>query len=400
MKHQILNQKTSAFIFTVLFFIYGIYAMSYAHYVEFAEGDTTTREIAENTPKDTYIGDPLRYSTNLPDECIGVSFSGPDWRSFDVVRVSPGSLQLKTKARLNYEKKNAYQVRVTVLDWGSPATDLITVNITVTDVNEAPVFSEQVDGTVANHVRRSIPENTPVDTNIGDPVSATDPDGDILTYSLDGADAQSFNINALNGQLKTKVALVHETQSSYEVKVVVSDGSQTNSITVTINVLSDETTASAPTIKIDKTASVLDPALLKTLDRGELQADLQRLQAENDGSLQYRRAIAMLKSVLASMRPDKTMLLANYPNPFNPETWIPYYLAKSADVQISIYDMYGTVVRHLELGHQSSGYHMSRSQSAYWDGRSDFGERVTSGIYFYQLRADTVSPLRKMVILK
>ena len=400
MKHQILNQKTSAFIFTVLFFIYGIHAMSYAHYVEFAEGDTTTREIAENTPKDTYIGDPLRYSTNLPDECIGVSFSGPDWRSFDVVRVSPGSLQLKTKARLNYEKKNAYQVRVRVLDWGSPATDLITVNITVTDVNEAPVFSEQVDGTVANHVRRSIPENTPVDTNIGDPVSATDPDGDLLTYSLDGADAQSFNINALNGQLKTKVALVHETQSSYEVKVVVSDGSQTNSITVTINVLSDETTASAPTIKIDKTASVLDPALLKTLDRGELQAHLQRLHAENDGFLQYRRAIAMLKSVLVSMRPDKTMLLANYPNPFNPETWIPYYLAKSADVQIRIYDMYGTVVRHLELGHQSSGYHMSRNQSAYWDGRNDFGERVTSGIYFYQLQADTVSPLRKMVILK
>ena len=400
MKQQVLTQKSTILIFTVLFFIYGINTMSYAHQVEFAEGDITTREVAENTPADTNIGDPLRYSTNLPDQCIGVSFSGPDWSSFDVVRVSPGSLQLKTKAPLNHEKKDAYEVRVRILDWGSPATDIITVNITVTDVNEAPAFSEQVDEAVVNRVYRSIPENTPADTNIGDPVSAMDPDGDILTYSLDGTDAQSFNINPLNGQLKTKVALAHKTKSSYEVNVVVSDGSQTDSIIVTINVLSDETGASAPTIKADRNTSVLEPVLLKTLDREELQARLQRLYAENDGSLRYQRAIAILESVLASMRPNKTQLLTNYPNPFNPETWIPYYLAKGSNVEITIYNAHGTIVRHLKLGHQSSGYYMSRSQAAHWDGRNDFGERVSSGIYFYQLQADTMSPLRKMVILK
>ena len=400
MKQQVLTRKSVMLIFTVLFFIYGINTMSYARRVEFVEGETTTREIAENTPSGTNIGEPLRYSTNLPDECIGVSFSGPDWSSFDVTRVSPGSLQLKTKARLNYEKKNAYEVRVRVLDWGSPATDLITVNITVTDVNEAPAFSEQVDEAAVNRVYRSIPENTPADTNIGDPVSAMDPDGDILTYSLDGTDAQSFNINSLNGQLKTKVALVHKTKSSYEVNVVVSDGSQIDSITVTINVLSDETGASAPTIKADRNASVLESALLKTLDREELQARLQRLHAESDGSLKYQQTIAMLESILVSMRPDKTLLLANYPNPFNPETWIPYHLGKSANVEITIYNGYGTVIRHLALGHQSAGYYMSRSRAAYWDGKNDFGEHVASGIYFYQMQADTMSPLRKMVILK
>ena len=342
MKWQVLTQKSGMLIFTVLFFIYGINTMSYAHRVEFAEGDITTREVAENTPADTNIGDPLRYSTNLPDKCIGVSFSGPDWSSFDVVRVSPGSLQLKTKAPLNYEKKNAYEVRVRVLDWGSPATDIITVNITVTDVNEAPAFSEKVDEAVVNRVHRSIPENTPADTNIGDPVSAMDPDGDTLTYSLDGTDAQSFNINSLNGQLKTKVALVHETKSSYEVKVVVSDGSQIDSIIVTIDVLPDETGASAPTIKLDRNASVLEPALLKILDREELQARLQRLYAESDGTLKYQREIVLLKEVLALMRPDQTVLLANYPNPFNPETWIPYHLGRSANVQITIYDVHGT----------------------------------------------------------
>ena len=142
----------------------------------------------------------------------------------------------------------------------------------------------------------------------------------------------------------------------------------------------------------------LDPAVLKTLDREILQAHLQRLSAESDGSLKYQRAIAVLDGILALMRPDKTVLLSNYPNPFNPETWIPYHLAKSTDVHVTIYNAHGTVVRHLELGHQSGGYYTSRSRSAYWDGRNDFGERVASGIYFYQLQADTISPMQKMVI--
>ena len=117
-----------------------------------------------------------------------------------------------------------------------------------------------------------------------------------------------------------------------------------------------------------------------------------------DGSLSSSERA--MREVLASMRPDKTVLLSNYPNPFNPETWIPYHLAKSANVEITIYDTYGTVVRRLELGYQSSGYYTNRGQSAHWDGLNDFGERVASGVYFYQLQGDIVSPMRKMVILK
>ena len=98
--------------------------------------------------------------------------------------------------------------------------------------------------------------------------------------------------------------------------------------------------------------------------------------------------------------PDETMLSANYPNPFNPETWIPYQLANPSDVVISIYDGRGRVVRRLELGHLPPGYYTSRSRAAYWDGRNDFGERVSSGLYFYHLRADNMSLLRKMLILK
>ena len=97
---------------------------------------------------------------------------------------------------------------------------------------------------------------------------------------------------------------------------------------------------------------------------------------------------------------EQTHLLANYPNPFNPETWIPYQLANPSDVQITIYDTRGSIVRRLKLGHQREGYYTSRSRAAYWDGRNAIGEPIASGIYFYQLKADNRSFLRKMVILK
>ena len=147
-------------------------------------------------------------------------------------------------------------------------------------------------------------------------------------------------------------------------------------------------------------SNLLDVDTFESLDRDVLQAQLQILRAESDGSLKYQNAIALLEAFLAATRPDETILLANYPNPFNPETWIPYHLANGSDVRITIYDTRGVVVHRLDLGHQREGYYTSRSRAAYWDGRNNVGERVASGIYFYQLEADDISLLRKMVILK
>ena len=147
-------------------------------------------------------------------------------------------------------------------------------------------------------------------------------------------------------------------------------------------------------------ASLLDQATLDKLDPTALAAQLDILRAKSDGSLKYLRAIALLESMLAALRPVETLLLANYPNPFNPETWLPYHLANASDVVITIYDMRGTVVRRLELGHQREGYYTSRARAAYWDGRNHTGEHVASGVYFYQLEADDMSLLRKMLILK
>ena len=98
--------------------------------------------------------------------------------------------------------------------------------------------------------------------------------------------------------------------------------------------------------------------------------------------------------------PAKTQLLPNYPNPFNPETWIPYRLAEDANVTLTIYDLSGGVVRRLNVGHQVAAAYERRDKAIYWDGRTEFGERVASGIYFYHLSAGDYSATRKMVILK
>ena len=132
----------------------------------------------------------------------------------------------------------------------------------------------------------------------------------------------------------------------------------------------------------------------------QIQSWLTQVRQIDDGSPAFRRAINVLEALLRTVLPEMTVLLPNYPNPFNPETWIPYQLANSGDVQITIYDTKGIVVRTLALGHQAAGYYTHRSRAAYWDGRNDLGEPVASGVYFFQLQADDVSRTRKMVILK
>ncbi|MBC8236380.1 T9SS type A sorting domain-containing protein, partial [bacterium] len=98
--------------------------------------------------------------------------------------------------------------------------------------------------------------------------------------------------------------------------------------------------------------------------------------------------------------PRETRILQNFPNPFNPETWIPFELSEDADVKIDIYDMTGRLIRKLDLGYRPAGYHVDRSAAAYWNGRNSSGERVASGSYFYRLVAGERSAIRRMLILK
>ena len=134
------------------------------------------------------------------------------------------------------------------------------------------------------------------------------------------------------------------------------------------------------------------------IDIIEEQIDL--LIATNDRSPSAMRVLVYLQQLLVTARPEKTQLLANYPNPFNPETWIPYELATDTHVRLTIYNTQGVVIRSLQFGHQSAGYYTGRDRAAYWDGRNALGEQVASGLYFYQLETDEMSLMRKMVILK
>ena len=113
-----------------------------------------------------------------------------------------------------------------------------------------------------------------------------------------------------------------------------------------------------------------------------------------------RQGWIQLPALVAYEIPAETALLHNYPNPFNPETWIPYQLSHAAEVTLTIYDTQGALVRQLDLGYQQAGYYTNRTRAAYWDGRNHLGEAVGSGVYFYHLSAGDYSAIQKMVILK
>ena len=141
-------------------------------------------------------------------------------------------------------------------------------------------------------------------------------------------------------------------------------------------------------------------ALPERLTPDTLQQVLDLLRTQSDGSLAFQRAIANVEQLLASLTPKETALLANYPNPFNPETWIPYQLASPADVTLRIHAVDGSLVRTLSLGHKAVGTYQSRSRAAYWDGKNELGESVASGVYFYTLTAGDFTATRKMLIRK
>ena len=149
-------------------------------------------------------------------------------------------------------------------------------------------------------------------------------------------------------------------------------------------------------------AAAAAPAISTT---ESLQRWIDRAKQLNPTDARFQKGIAVLESLLTPLRetetvPKATALLANYPNPFNPETWIPYQLAIPADVTLTIYSVEGALVRTLSLGHLPAGLYQNRSRAAYWDGRNRMGEPVASGLYFYTLTAGEFTATRKLLIRK
>ena len=147
-------------------------------------------------------------------------------------------------------------------------------------------------------------------------------------------------------------------------------------------------------------APSLYPQAFKLLTAAEVRQWLSQAEQLALTDPTYLRGIAVLEQLHTALAPQETALLPNYPNPFNPETWIPYRLAEDTLVTLTIYDGNGRVVRALDVGYQSAAFYESRSKAIYWNGRNEFGEGVASGVYFYHLSAGDFSATRKMLILK
>ena len=147
-------------------------------------------------------------------------------------------------------------------------------------------------------------------------------------------------------------------------------------------------------------APSLHPHSLEILTAADVKLWLTHAQQLDLTDATSLRGIRFLEQLLAALLPKETTLLPNYPNPFNPETWIPYRLAQDAFVTLTIYDGRGQIVRTLDVGYQSAAFYETRSKAIYWNGRNEFSEQVASGVYFYHLSAGDYSATRKMLILK
>ncbi len=513
----------------------------------FTDGTTTIRTIAENTTPGANIGLPVS-ATDADNDTLIYSLGGTDAASFAIDTTNG---QLQTLAALDYETKSSYNVTVTVSD-GS-LTDTITVTVNITDIDESPtdsnvckvgdilapgesctypdsdaVFSVLANGhsqwnipnlpswlqwinrvaiggsmritatvnnTTYHFVAESVsnksweikeigddtsqqpvipdptenPETAPtLTTSTAAPLTESALHGGIITLNLSGGTFERSKFTVRDAITLTGISgvtvdtfgvdRVSDTQVTVELEF---DGNMTSDSNLTISLGADaikdydgaaltaQIAVSAFNESVTASPSTLTEA---TLDGSEITLTLSGRKFErsildirdavsvsgisgvtfpwhdpdkksdteitvkldfdgdmtSDGTLTFTvgadaiagyngSALTAQISVAASRQ---NVLLANFPNPFNPETWIPYQLAKDAEVTLHIYAVNGTLVRTLFLGHQAAGIYQTHSRAAYWDGKNEFGEKVVSGVYFYTLTAGDFTATRKMLILK
>ena len=163
--------------------------------------------------------------------------------------------------------------------------------------------------------------------------------------------------------------------------------------------------AAAVAALILSASPTLTPAQLRDVLSNHA-VDLGDAGADNTFGAGRIDAFASVQSLITSVEADDSIIPStysldqNFPNPFNPETWLPFYLASDTNVKIRIHNLLGETVRTLELGHKSAGYYDTHVKAAYWDGKDNIGQFVSSGFYFYTLETSDFTATKKMVIVK
>ena len=381
----------------------------------FTLGDSATRSVAENTLSGQPIGG-VFLTIDAEEDILTYTLSGDDAASFSIDATTG---QLKTKAALDYENKKSYAVTISVSD--GELTDTIKVTINVTDIDETDRDETDRDDFV---LKERIPEVKDAIVSklkeldvLEDANTAEDVTAEHLTLIKDlriDLESSDLTVGVFEG-LTSLTSLDLSGNFILDLPVGVFEGlTSLTSLDLSDNWLGDGTLPVGVFEGLTSLTSLnLSDNILETLPVGIFEGltSLTLLDLSDNFFETRPTAVEGLTATVIIEEAGSpqhalnavaisTKLYTNYPNPFNPETWIPYQLSKPSLVTLTIYNTRGQLVRQLDLGLKPEGIYISRSRAAHWDGRNNIGEKVVSGIYFYRFTAGDFIATRKMLILK
>ena len=405
-----------------------------------------TFSVVENTPASTAVATVVATDANSQDSVTGYTLTGgADSAKFSITNAgvltfaaspdydTPGDLVSTDPA--NAAGNNEYIVVVTATSGtgARQATATQTLTITVTDVNEAPGQPAIPTVTSVATTPTSLTVSWAEPTNTGPTMTynlryrkssevswtnSTYAGTDTSTTLTGLAGGNTYEVQVLAKNLEgdgpwsesgTGTTAYHpediDSDGDVDMADLVSVVNNFGSATPGRNDVDGDNDVDAADIRAVFAAILAGQAaaapshVARTAET--LQAYVQQLKQDGMLDVNLQRGLAVLEELLEPfLVPEETVLLRNYPNPFNPETWFPYELSSSADVTFAIYSVNGTLVRLLSLGYQSAGVYRSQGRAAYWDGRNALGESVASGIYFYTFSAGEFSATGKLLVRK